>query len=150
MKKSFIEILGGVLAALGLLSFYFLILRLTGMSWDVAWWQFKAIWPWITVLVIGFGVQVGLYLHLRNCHSRSDGKVVAVSGGMSGAAMVACCAHHLIDVLPILGLSAAAIFLVQYQTWFLALGVVSNIFGIGYMVKILKKVKPKLSPQGGY
>lgn len=141
MKKSFTEILGGILGSFGLLTFYFLILRLTGMSWDVALWQFKSFWPWITALAIGFGVQVGLYLHLRNCHNQRDGKVVAVSGGMSGTAMVACCAHHLVDVLPILGLSAAAVFLAQYQAWFLALGVVSNILGIGYMLKMLKKVK---------
>ena len=139
MRKEFFF---GPIASFGLLGFYFLIFRLTGMPWLAAVEQFKSLWPWITALVVGFGIQVGLYVHLRNCQKKSDGKIVAASGGVSGLGMVACCAHHLVDVLPILGLSAATVFLVQYQTWFLALGVVSNILGIGYMVKILKRVKP--------
>lgn len=129
MRKFLKEIYWGTLGALGLLGFYLLITKLTGMPSSQIW----ALWPWILVLTVGFGIQVGLYTHLRSCQKGSDGKVVATSGGISGLGMVACCAHHLTEVLPILGLSAAALFLVQYQTWFLALGVVSNLLGIGYL-----------------
>lgn len=125
-----------MVGALGLLAFYLAVTKLTGMPPSQIW----ALWPWILVLVAGFGIQVGLYTRLRNCQKGSDGKMVATSGGISGVAMVACCAHHLTDVLPILGLSAAAIFLVQYQTWFLALGVVSNILGIGYLGRMVRKM----------
>ena len=147
MRKEFFF---GPLASFGLLGFYFLIFRLTGMPWSAAVEQFKSLWPWITALVFGFGIQVGLFLHLRNHHKRGDGKMVAFSGGTSGAAMVACCAHHLTEVLPILGLSAASVFLTQYQIWFLALGVASNILGIGYMLKMMKTTKSSISPVGGY
>ncbi len=44
--------------------------------------------------------------------------------------MAACCAHHLADVLPLLGLSGVAIFLVRYQLFFIIAGVLSNVVGI--------------------
>ena len=68
-----------------------------------------------------------------------------VSGATSGTAMIACCAHHLADVLPILGLSGASIFLTQYQKPFLALGLSINLFGIAYILYILQKQKSMMS-----
>jgi hypothetical protein len=55
------------------------------------------------------------------------------------AAMVACCAHHVTDVLPILGLTAAATFLADYRVAFMLLGLGTTIVGIIYMVVILMK-----------
>jgi hypothetical protein len=45
--------------------------------------------------------------------------------------MVACCAHHLTDVLPLLGLSAAAAFLAEYRIPFMLAGLATNLIGIG-------------------
>ncbi len=53
--------------------------------------------------------------------------------------MVACCAHHLTDVLPMLGLSSAALFLGTYKTWFLAFGLVSNLAGIAFLLRQLHR-----------
>jgi hypothetical protein len=53
--------------------------------------------------------------------------------------MVACCAHHVTDVLPILGVSAAAVFLNQYQDVFIIVGVLSNLIGITVMLRIIQK-----------
>jgi len=47
--------------------------------------------------------------------------------------MIACCAHHLTDVVPILGLSALSIWLVNFQTPLLAIGIVSNAAGSVYL-----------------
>ena len=52
----------------------------------------------------------------------------------SGMAMVACCAHHAVELFPILGLSAAALFLSDYQEQFLIFGVVANLMGILMML----------------
>ena len=65
---------------------------------------------------------------------------LAASGGMSTAAMAACCAHYLGILLPALSLpflSAAAAGLAQYQTWFFVAGVLSNLFGIGLMLRMM-------------
>jgi len=52
--------------------------------------------------------------------------------------MVACCAHHLADVLPFLGLAGVSIFLVRYQIPILLLSLAINIIGIAMMRKHLK------------
>jgi hypothetical protein len=59
---------------------------------------------------------------------------VAASTSTSTAAMLACCAHHLADVLPIVGVSGAAIFLNAYKTPLLCLGIVTNLVGIIYLL----------------
>ena len=48
--------------------------------------------------------------------------------------MLACCAHHLSDVLPILGVSGAAVFLSAYQTPLLWLGLAMNLAGVAYLL----------------
>jgi len=133
----------GILGALALLLFYFIILTIAN-SPSHAVQQFLDMWYWVVTLAIGFGIQIGLYVHITNTkHQLSKGATasVATSGGMSTVSMAACCAHHLTDVLPLLGLAAAATFLVKYQTLFLLIGVVSNLIGITMMLKIIKKEK---------
>ena len=53
--------------------------------------------------------------------------------------MVACCAHHLSDILPLLGLSGMAIFLVRYQLFFIIIGVLSNVVGITIMLETIQR-----------
>jgi hypothetical protein len=57
--------------------------------------------------------------------------------------MVACCAHHVADVLPILGLTAAATFLAQYRTAFMLVGLGTTLVGIGVMLGILYRERRK-------
>lgn len=47
--------------------------------------------------------------------------------------MLACCAHHLADLLPVVGLAGAAAFLGAYKTQILWLGVVASLGGVAYM-----------------
>lgn len=60
---------------------------------------------------------------------------------MSTVAMVACCAHHVTDVLPILGLTAAATFLADYRIAFMLVGLGTTLLGIFVMVVILWKAR---------
>jgi hypothetical protein len=64
---------------------------------------------------------------------------MAAAGGISTTSMVACCAHHVTDILPILGVSAAVVFLNQFQDLFLTVGVLSNLIGISLMLRIIQK-----------
>lgn len=95
--------------------------------------QFAGLWYWMVPLIVGFGIQVGLFTKLRK-----SGECVAATGGVSVTSMAACCAHHVADILPFFGLSAAALFLSKYQTFFLALGVASNLMGTTFMLDKLK------------
>lgn len=141
MGKLLKEIFWGFSGSLALLGFYFLVLRLSGMSWNQSWEQFKGLWLWIITLVVGFGLQVGLYVYLKNCQVPRSGGVVATSGGISGIGMVACCAHHLVEIMSILGLSAVALFLSRFQVQILSLGVIFNFLGLVYMLKLIKKTR---------
>ena len=62
---------------------------------------------------------------------------------MSTVAMVACCAHHVTDVLPILGLTAAAAFLAEYHIPFMLIGLGTTLIGIAVMLVILLKERRK-------
>ncbi|MFQ6618697.1 MAG: hypothetical protein ACE5QV_08430, partial [Fidelibacterota bacterium] len=134
--------LWGVAGALILLSIYFLIVSLAN-SFSHAVEEFISIWYWITLLIAGFGIQVGLYVHLRELlkvkhEAKGATSSVATAGSVSTVSMVACCAHHLTDILPIIGLSAAAIFLSKYQLIFIFIGLLSNMMGTTYMLKIIQ------------
>ncbi|HUE99094.1 MAG TPA: hypothetical protein VMN99_07550, partial [Anaerolineales bacterium] len=98
------------------------------------------------------GVQAALYTVLRFrlfIHVTSTahtGSMMGASGGTSATAMVACCIHHVTDVLPILGLSAAASFLTRYQRPFMLVGLAMNLIGIGVMLFVLYRERQKLKP----
>lgn len=136
-------LLWGMAGGTGLLGVYFLILTVAE-SFSHAVEQFVDMWPWISTLVVGFGIQAGLYSYIRHeIRQRKNAAAatssMAAAGGISTTSMVACCAHHITDVLPILGVSAAVVFLNQFQNLFLTIGVVSNLIGITLMLRIIQK-----------
>lgn len=97
----------------------------------------------IVPITVGFGTQVGLFVYLRALHAASKAGVAATAGstGVSTSAMLACCAHHLADVLPILGLGGAAIFLNDVKTPLAASGIVLNAAGIAYMLISIRRLR---------
>ena len=128
----------GFWGTVSLLLFYFLTMTLLSRSIDTAWEQFKNLWWGMIPLSVGFGIQFGLYTKLRMVVREKAKKIIAGSGITSGAAMVACCAHHLADVLPLIGLSALSVFLSHYQILILVGSLVINLIGIRVMLNHLK------------
>lgn len=94
-------------------------------------------------IMLGFGVQMGLYGYLRGIQTaiRGAGAMAGAGGGTSTVAMAACCAHHLTDVMPLLGLSAGAAFLAEYRTPFMVFGLLTNLIGIAVMVVLIIRAK---------
>jgi hypothetical protein len=130
-----------IISSVVLITVYIIILSLFE-SFEYAITQFVELWYWMAPLVIGFGVQVGLFSYIRissKAISNTPNGVMATSGGVSTTSMIICCLHHVTDVLPIVGLSAAAVFLTAYQPVFLALGVFSNLVGITIMLTIIQR-----------
>jgi hypothetical protein len=68
---------------------------------------------------------------------------MGAGGVTSSIAMAACCAHHVTDVLPILGLTVAAAFLAQYRQAFMLAGLGINLTGIVAMLVILHRERKK-------
>src|SRR4030065_139521 len=133
-------------------------LLLTGLYFGIVSWaespQHAAELFWedrliVLPIILGFGVQAGLYTILKKglfvptAIVGSSGPMMGAGGTTSTIAMVACCAHHVADVLPILGLTAAATFLAQYRTAFMLVGLAMNLVGITIMLIILNKERRK-------
>ncbi len=135
-------VLYGILASTILLGIYFAVLTLVS-GWIFAQSQFADFWYFIISLVVGFGIQIGLYQYIKGLvHSgQGMGKVVGVSGTTSTAAMISCCAHYLVNLVPILGVTGLVTFVTQYQIELFWVGLASNIFGIGYMATRITKFK---------
>jgi len=147
MKK---EIRNGFIAAFSLLLFYFLVMTISSSSLSATVSQFKQLWYWMITLSLGFGIQVGMFTYLKrlikdNRIINNAGAVTVASTGTSGASMIACCAHHLSEVLPIIGFSGFAIFLTRYQIPIIVFGIVMNLLGILYMFRQIKKIKNRFS-----
>ncbi|MBI4234344.1 MAG: hypothetical protein HY686_07885 [Chloroflexi bacterium] len=98
----------------------------------------------VAAIAVGFGVQLGLYSYLRLVvhHAVRLAMPTAATGvgtGASSAAMVACCLHHVTDVLPVVGLSGAAIFLNEYRIPFMVAGLVVNAVGVAVMLRMVQQ-----------
>ncbi len=126
-------VLVGLVAAAGLLTFYLGLITLA-QDWTHAIEQLSQDRWFVAAITAGFGTQIGLFAYLRSLHASATAGGVAASTGTSTAAMLACCAHHLTDVLPVVGLSGAVVFLNVYKTPLLWLGILMNLAGIAYML----------------
>ena len=98
----------------------------------------------VSPIVAGFGIQIGLYTYLRTvvrAAAQGTGALAGAGGGTSTVAMAACCAHHVTDVLPLLGLSMAAAFLAEYRIPFMLVGLATNLIGIGIIGFLIWRAK---------
>lgn len=138
MKKYARLVITGTVGTSTLLLLYFLTMRILAGSWNAAFYQFEKLWFYMIPLSIGFGVQIALFMDLKK--TKSSKTVVTANTATSTIGMLACCAHHLTDILPVIGLSAATVFLIQYQIPILLIGIASNIFGIYHLLKIRSKI----------
>ena len=134
MQPSTKAILFGFLGSISLLVFYFFIMFLGKNSLSAALDQLLALRLWIFPLITTFGIEVGLFTYLKS-KQHISGKSTVVSSTTSGVAMVACCAHHITDILPLVGFSLVATLLTTYQPLFFTIGIVSNIVAIFLLLR---------------
>jgi hypothetical protein len=128
----------GLAAALALFGVY-LGLATLAQGWGHALLLFAEDGGFVLAIAAGFGVQAGLFAHLRAVHARASGRALAATGGTGTATMLACCVHHLADVAPLVGLAGVATVLGAYRVPLLWLGVVSNGLGIAYLLFRLRR-----------
>lgn len=117
-----------------LLAVYFGVLTLVS-GWSFTVNQFSEFWFYIVPLAAGFGLQVALFLRLREVLSRAKqaGAVIAASGTTSTAAMISCCAHYLTNVAPVLGATGLVAFAAQFQVELFWVGLAFNAAGIAFV-----------------
>ena len=157
VKRYLIPLASFLLGSVFIAAFYLGILT-WAQGWEYTYSQFARDRAYVIPIILGFGIQSALYSILRfrlfipvssTGHSGTLTPIKGVmgtSGGTSATAMVACCIHHVADVLPILGLSAAASFLTRYQRPFMLVGLAMNLIGIGFMLFVLYRERRKFQP----
>ena len=151
MKRYLIPLTAFLLGFSLMTGLYFGILT-WAQGWEYASKQFLLNRWYVMPIWIGFGIQAALYAILRfrlfipTTTTGHTGAMMGTSGGTSVTAMVACCLHHVTDVLPILGLSAAATFLTRYQRPFMLVGLSTEIIGVVVMIIVLYRARQQLQP----
>ena len=140
MPKIVKSSLYGLVASSVLLSLYFFILTVVS-GWNFTVDQFTTYWYFIVSLAIGFGTQVGLFVYLKALihDGRGEGKILGVTGATSTVAMVSCCAHYLVNLVPILGVTGIVSFAAQYQVELFWVGLAFNILGIVFISRQIIK-----------
>ncbi len=137
----------GVLAALAMVGVYLGVLSVL-QSPTHAVEQLIADGVWVVLVALGFGIQIGLYTFLRLLiQAAKAAGATAMTGmgtGTSTLGMLACCAHHLTDIAPLVGLagagglSGAIGFFTEWKYAFIALGLAMNVVGIVVTLRTLK------------
>ena len=136
------SIAAGVIGAAALLGLYLGVISLAQGA-EHAFSQLATDALFVGLIAAGFGTQVALFAELRTVdrHHRAAAAVTAAGTGTSTAAMLACCAHHLVDLLPLVGLSAAAVFLNAYRTPLFLVGMGMNAIGIVVVARQLRRAR---------
>lgn len=131
----------GVAAAAALATFYVAVLA-GSAGWNHLSDTLGRDWWLVLLLTAGFGVQVAVLVEVRRRHRAAHGVTAVAGAGASTSAvgMVACCAHHLADLVPLVGLSGAATFLTAQQRTLMWVAVAMTAAGVFLASRQLRRV----------
>ena len=143
----------GFLGSLALVGLYVGILSIA-QSPSHAFEQLSQDRLWVGLVALGFGIQIGLYAYLRLIiHAMQLAGATAMTGagtGTSTLGMIACCAHHLADIAPLIGLtgvsglSGAVAFLAEWKIPFILFGLAVNAVAIGMSILMIRRERAHL------
>lgn len=133
----------GLLAAAGLLAFYVVVVLAGSKSLEHLQSLIAEDGWFVAAITTGFGIQIGLFAYLRGAVKAARGRmsaaVAATGTGGSTMAMVACCAHHLADIAPLAGMTAATLFLSEYKQPLMIVGLGATGIGIAWMWRQIRR-----------
>ena len=141
MKKE--PIIYGLIGAVAIAGVFYTAQAIGMQSFSGPSYFFKAKWYFISPLIVSFALQVGLWKAMKQMAQQHAGAgAVATSGGVSTGAMLACCMHNFATLLPVLGLSGAAVFFSAYQSQVFLISIALSLGGLIYMkIKYIKMKK---------
>ncbi len=97
----------------------------------------------VYLIPLAVGIQMGLFRYHRNI---TTGNIAGSEKmGMAGSAtssltMVACCLHHVSDLLPTVGfILATSSFLIEYKDAIIIIGLLANVAGSIYIARAILK-----------
>lgn len=107
----------------------------------------------VYLIPMAVGLQMGLFRYHRNLisgkHLIGSEKIGMAGSTTSSVAMIACCLHHISDLLPAVSfLLAASSFLIDYKDYIIVLGLVANLAGSAYIARTILKDRPIIEGAG--
>ncbi len=99
----------------------------------------------VYLIPLAVGIQMGLFRYHRNIitgNISGSEKMGMAGSATSSLTMVACCLHHVSDLLPAVGfILAASSFLIQYKDAIITIGLLANMAGSAYIARAILKDK---------
>lgn len=143
----------GVAGGLALIGIYLAILSIA-QSPSHALEQLSQDRFWVGLVASGFAIQIGLYTYLRLIiQAMQLTGATAITGAgttTSTVGMITCCAHHLADIAPFLGLTGASMlspvvtFLTEWKIAFILFGLAVNGIAIVMSVRMIRRERAHL------
>lgn len=132
----------GAVGSAGMAGFYVAVIA-RASGWTHLSDQIRQDWYFLVPIILGFGVQVALMIELRARHRMRPTEAAAstTGAGSSAVGMLACCAHHLAELAPLVGATAATSFLANYRVAFMVTGITLNTIGITIAARRLHEVE---------
>jgi hypothetical protein len=97
----------------------------------------------VYLIPLAVGVQMGLFRYHRNLTAENvsgSEKMGMAGSATSSLAMIACCLHHVSDLLPAVGfVLAASSFLTEYKDTIIIVGLLANLAGSAYIARAILK-----------
>ncbi len=97
----------------------------------------------VYLIPLAVSMQMGLFRYHRNITTGNlagSEKMGMAGSATSSLTMVACCLHHVSDILPSIGLIlAASSFLIQYKDAIIIVGLLANVAGSIYIARAIIK-----------
>ncbi|HEX7165533.1 MAG TPA: hypothetical protein VF230_01000 [Acidimicrobiales bacterium] len=130
----------GLVAGAGIAAFYVGVLTLSA-DWQHLRDQTRQDWWLLVPIVAGFGTQVALMVELRRRHRAHHlGATTGTGTSASAVGMVACCAHHVAELVPLLGATGLAAFLFDWRVPFMLAGIAINAVAISIAARRLHQL----------
>lgn len=107
----------------------------------------------VYLIPLAVGVQMGLFRHHRNMTAEKKlcgSEKVGITGSVtSSLTMLACCLHHVSELLPTVGfILATSSFLIQYKDAIIIVGLLANAAGSAYIARAILKDRAVLAEAG--
>ncbi len=106
----------------------------------------------VYLIPVAVGIQMGLFRYHRNITTGNIGgseKIGMAGSATSSLTMVACCLHHVSDLLPAVGfVLAASTFLIQYKNAIIIIGLLANLTGSAYIARAILKDRSIIAEAG--
>ncbi|MEP7162582.1 MAG: hypothetical protein ABI747_02360 [Candidatus Moraniibacteriota bacterium] len=136
----------GIAATVALLTLYFSVVSFIS-GWAFTQEQWRTFWYYLLFLALGFGIQIGLYTYLKALHcSKMPKGTLATTSTTSTFAMLSCCTHYLVSVIPLLGVTGAVAVIDRYQEEFFQVGLVFSLVGILSLFQKTQKLRHAYEP----